>query len=102
MKLDFKAILWYNKDNSDKVWTAFEADGRMYCAWGRRGGSLRFKDHGKAGIYVSNAIRTLIHEKQHKKGYAVTDEFQLFLLFPDFQDKVEKELAEDLIDGKVM
>ena len=102
MKLDIKTILWYNKDKSDKVWAAFEADGRMYCAWGRRGGTLRFKDHGRASVYGNATIRNLIYEKQHKKGYTVTDEFQLFLLFPDFQERVEKGLFNDLVEGKVM
>ena len=101
MKLDFKAILWYNKDTSDKVWTAFEADGRMYAGWGRRGKSLRFKDHGKKSIYTHSAVNKLI-DKKKDEGYAVTDEFQLFLLFPDFSDVVEKKLFQDLVDGKVM
>lgn len=104
-EITFRKILWNNQDNHDKLWVSFEIDETLYCAWGRRGGRLSFKVHGKSknGPYQSHAAWKLgkIENQKESKGYKEVDNFLLFSIFPDFEEKVEQELVLKLMAGKI-
>lgn len=87
-ELNFIYIGWCkdSDSNTDKVWTAFKAGETYYAGWGRRGKSIRFKKHNS----FSDLERVM---KQKKKKYSEVDSFQLFTVFPYFQDEIEKRLT---------
>lgn len=86
-ELNFIYIGWVkdSKTNTDKVWTAFKAGDNYYAGWGRRDKSLSFKKHGS-----EHSVKAVMRQKQ--KRYKEVDTFQLFTVFPYFQDEVEKRL----------
>lgn len=99
--INYEFIGWCNEDNHDKVWVAFSIDKHFYCAWGRRGAKLQFKDHGMPRFLpIPSQLNKLIRKKKDK-GYQLVDEFMLFSIFPDFKEKVEQELVIKLMSGKV-
>ena len=93
-EFEFKFIGWCNEANHDKVWVSFLAEGVPYCAWGKRGAKLQFKQHN-----TWNKLRLV--EKEKQKKYEPVDEFILFSLFPDFKDRVKDELFISTLAGKV-
>lgn len=106
-EVTFRKILWNNKEGHDKLWCSFLVNDSLYCAWGRRGGKLSFKYHGfpttGSGQYKSYHAMKLEKLEQQKmdKGYNEVDNFLLFSIFPDFEDKVEQELTLNLLASKI-
>lgn len=104
--INFHKILWCNQGGHDKIWSSFELNGQLYCAWGRRGGRLSFKSHGLAthnGKYKTFAAHNVekLENQKLNKGYKEVDNFLLFSIFPDFTEKVEQELVVKLLAGKI-
>lgn len=100
--MDFKFIGWCKEGSHDKVWVSFATEGNVYCAWGRRGGKLSFKCHGKDTVWSTARHNiNLLKQAKIKKGYKEVDEFVLFTLFPDFKERVEDELLMSQLGGKV-
>ena len=107
--MDFQFIGWCVGEDKrtgskhDKVWTCFKVGEKFYAAWGARGKSLNFKDHGKANRWedVPSTLSKLIHDKK-KKGYKEVDAFQLFAIFPDFETVVDQQLMFKMLSNKVM
>jgi hypothetical protein len=98
-EIKFHFIGWCHEVGHDKVWTTFDIGGKRFAAWGRRDGKLSFKDHGAASQYLGR-INKLIQQKRDK-GYEEVDEFKLFMIFPDFNDKVEQELMLKMLSGDI-
>ena len=104
--MKFLFIGWVNESGHDKVWSVFSFDNKLYCAWGRRGNKLQFKDHGpNSGDYPkysfgSHPLEKLIHKKKSKYK-EITDPFLLFTIFPNFEEKCVEELTECLKTGKI-
>ena len=99
MSIDFSFIGWCNETESDgtqhdKVWTAFNAGGSWYAGWGRRGKALSFKKHDSQ-FSLSQVMR------KKRATYNSVDAFQLFAIFPDFEDEVDKRLMFATLCGKV-
>lgn len=96
--LDFLFIGWckQTKDgvDSDKVWTAFKAGDSYYAGWGARGKTINFKKH-------DNKYTLEIVMRSKKKDYNEVDAFQLFTIFPYFQDAVESRLLFCLLSNKI-
>ena len=75
---------WNNEGNSDKVWGWLEMkDGRKYCFWGRRGKTLKFKQH-----HSYYELEKLERQKE-KKGYNFVRSENYNQLVKDFLDTVE-------------
>jgi predicted DNA-binding WGR domain protein len=99
----FIFIGWCNDGKHDKVWTSFEVQDQLFCAWGRRGAKLSFKNHGKSCYNLSHSRISSLEQQKRNKGYKeVVDKFLLFSMFPDFDEKVEEELLLRTMAGKVM
>lgn len=98
--LEFIFIGWCKQDTHDKIWCSFSLQNRYYCAWGRRGAKLQFKDHGPISAAYEHDLWKLQNKKQ-QGGYKEVDSFQLFAIFPDFQTEVENQLVLKLLSGKV-
>ena len=81
--------------NSDKVWTAFKAGGSYYAGWGARGKTIRFKQHPNR-----ESVEKVMKQKQ--KGYDEVDAFQLFTIFPTFEDDVSSKLLIAMLTDKVI
>lgn len=90
----FKFIGWVNEGTHDKVWTAFEYEGRYFCAWGRRGKSLSFKQFNSSYMLE----RTIA---QKRKKYKEVDKFTLYMIFPELEDKVLHDLLIKMLQDKV-
>lgn len=100
MTINFEFIGWCNTTESDgskhdKVWTAFEAGGSFYAGWGARGKKLSFKKH--TSLYALNTVK----RQKLQKGYNPVDAFQLFAIFPDFEETVDKMLMFATLSNKV-
>lgn len=100
MTVNFEYIGWCNTTESDgskhdKVWTAFEAGGSYYAGWGARGKKLSFKKHDS--LYELNKVR----RKKEGGDYKKVDAFQLFAIFPDFEETVDKMLMFATLSNKV-
>jgi hypothetical protein len=101
--IEFKFIGWCNdpKENHDKVWVSFKANEHFYAGWGRRGKSISFKDHGR-GWSGEHSINAVMAKKKAPRGdYKEVDTFQLFAIFPFFEDEVEKYLTFALLANKI-
>ncbi len=95
-EIEFKFIGWMKEGAHDKVWVSFAVGRQYYCAWGRRGAKLQFKKHEwRSDLYK-------VESQKEKKGYKEVDQFLLFTLFPDFHEKVEKELMMKILSGQMM
>lgn len=95
-EIEFLFIGWVKEgEHHDKVWTAFRVGDIHYAGWGRRGKSLRFKKHDS---YWS--LMRVLDKKE--KTYKPVDEFQMFALFPHFQEDVEKYLGFAILSNHVM
>jgi len=100
MDIQFNYIGWCketepNGSEHDKIWTAFECEGKYFAGWGRRGKKISFKQHGT--LFSLNTV-----QRKKQKTYKEVDQFQLFALFPTFKEDVGKFLTFDLLAGKVM
>ena len=97
--IEFLYIGWCNKTKngvkSDKVWTAFRAGGNYYAGWGARDKSIRFKKHDSW-----DSLKKVQRSKE--KEYDEVDQFQLFSIFPYFEDEVASKLTFDIMANKVM
>ena len=108
-EIKFKYIGWCSEEGHDKVWTSFRVENTWYCAWGRRGKRLLFKNHGKASTYnpdYNQKLEKLRADKEKGKSdgssrYKEVDSFLLFTVFPDFQEQVEKELFMATLGDKI-
>ena len=97
-------IRWVGWDNSwedgtqhDKVWGWLRMkDGRLYCFWGRRGKTLRFKEHRDAV-----ALHTLQSQKA-KKGYEFVAPTDYNKLVQDFIEEVELYCMSAILADTVM
>lgn len=97
-------IEWVGWDNSwdggtqhDKVWGWLSMkDGRFYCFFGRRGKTLRFKEHGD--LY---AVEKLQRQKD-KKGYKFVDPANYDKLVQDFIEEVELYCMSAILADTVM
>ena len=107
--IEFLYIGWCNEVDQktgakhDKVWTAFKAGDSYYAGWGARGKKLSFKNHGTTKRSWENmpaTLSTALHGKQKK--YKDVDSFQLFAIFPFFEEEVDKQLFFKLLANKVM
>jgi len=107
--IKFNYIGWCNEvdrktgSKHDKVWTAFEIDGTHYAGWGARGKKLSFKNHGKniwGGQSMPSTLSAVVSSK--RKKYNEVDTFQLFAVFPYFQEEVDKQLFFKILANKIM
>lgn len=74
---------WDHSGNSDKVWGYLEmADGRYFAFWGRRGKTLRFKDHD---IFAPSTLQ----RSKERKGYKFVDPVDYNRLVQDFLVELE-------------
>ena len=81
--------------HSDKVWTAFKAGGTYYAGWAARGKTIRFKEH--------DSWASLDKVQRGKmKDYDEVDKFELFAIFPTFEDDVAEQLTFSIMADKVM
>ena len=80
---------------SDKVWAAFKVGGNYYAAWGARGKSIRFKQHDDRW-----ALEKVQRTKE--KDYSPVDKFELFAVFPTFEDDVAQQLTFAIMADKVV
>ena len=109
----FSFIGWCNEVNkktgvkSDKVWTAFKAGSNYYAAWGARGKKLSFKNHGPAVALsawryseIPDTLQVVLRDK--KKKYKEVDAFQLFAIFPFFEQEVDQQLVFKMLANKIM
>lgn len=94
--ISFLYIGWCKEgEHHDKVWTGFRVGDAYYAGWGRRGKTLRFKKH-----YDAIDLHRVIKQKQ--KTYTEVDSFQMFAIFPHFQEDVEKYLGFAILTNHVM
>ena len=108
MAIEFLFIGWCNEVDKktgakhDKVWCAFKAGGNYYAGWGARGKRLSFKNHGPSrwGNNVPNTLTEVLTKK--RKTYNEVDTFQLFTIFPFFEDEVDKQLMFKVLANKIM
>lgn len=96
INLSFVGHVYDEEHNHDKVWVSFyDTDSSSYyCAWGRRGAKLQFKRFTRLGEC------TMVETKK-RKTYQEIDNFLLFTLFPDFEDRVKDELFLNTLAGKI-
>lgn len=99
MEFQFEFIGWCNETESDgtkhdKVWTAFKAGDNWYAGWGRRGKAISFKRHNSQ--YTLNQVK-----RKKQQTYNPVDAFQLFAIFPNFEEEVDKRLMFATLCGKV-
>jgi len=87
----FNFIGWVKDNHSDKVWVSMSCGDQHYCAWGKRGAKLQFKQHSR------QSLRGVENQKRHR--YKEVDEFQLFAIFPDFKNEAEKQLLIKILSG---
>ncbi len=98
--IDYKFIGWCNEGNHDKIWTSFMVNDNLYCAWGRRGAKLSFKNHGAYSGYRYGKLQKLEYQKRDK-GYKEVDEFMLFSIFPYFKEELEQQLLMKTLAGDI-
>lgn len=104
--IDYKFIGWcYDPlDKHDKVWTAFKVGGLNYAGWGKRGKKMAFKCHG-GGAFGDSSLAKVMRKKdiasESKGDYTAVDEFQLFSIFPSFEDDVSKYLMFSILNNSV-
>jgi len=98
-EINFEYIGWAHglKDGvtSDKVWVAFEAEGAWYAGWGARGKSIRFKKH-------QNKHELMLVKRKKAREYDEVDAFQLFAIFPNFEEETAQKLVLNILMNKVM
>ena len=97
-------IKWVGWDNSfedgtqhDKVWGWLQMrDGRNYCFFGRRGKTLRFKEHkDEYALYKLEIAKA-------KKGYVLIHPKHYDSLVKDFIDEVEFYCMTAILGDTVM
>ena len=95
--ITFHFIGWQkdSKTNTDKVWVAFEVGNAYYAGWGRRGKSIRFKKHSSR-----RSLFDLMSKK--KRDYEEVSEYELFVVFPTFEEDVAQQLTFSILADKVM
>jgi len=93
--MNYRFIGWCQQGTSDKVWgvirlepTTVDSDecSHVKCAifWGRRGSRLQTL------ISVDNKDITKLIDSKTKKGYQSISSDKLNLVYPEFQDDLEK------------
>lgn len=106
MAVEFIFIGWCNEiekngSKHDKVWTAFKAGNSYYAGWGARGKKISFKNHG-SNWSGEQSLKDVMRKKQAPRGkYKEVDTFQLFAIFPYFEDEVESHLVFATLANKV-
>ena len=101
--IDFHFIGWCietepNGTKHDKVWTAFSIGDRHFAAWGKRDKSLSFKEYG-AGYAARREQEKVMRQKKAK--YTEVDAFNMFAVFPNFAEDVEKKFMFATLSGKI-
>lgn len=93
-----KWLGWNNEDNHDKVWGYIRMDdGRYFAFWGRRGKTLRFKEH--ASLTSVEKVRV---EKELKKNYYWVNPDDYEKLVKDFITKLETDCMAAILSEKVI
>ena len=97
-------IRWVGWNNSfengtqhDKVWGWLEmSDGRLYCFWGARGKTLRFKLHYRLGQLLT------LQRNKESRGYNFVDPMDYDRLVQDFITDVESYCMMAILGETVM
>jgi predicted DNA-binding WGR domain protein len=89
--MEYQFIGWCREGESDKVWAAIRIggehwDGTYATVWGRRGKKLSFKIIKDSSDWE---IEKLARKKQ-VKGYVEFQKEQLFAIYPEFEQDLEK------------
>ena len=107
-EISFLYIGWCNEVDKktgakhDKVWVAMKAGDNYYAGWGARDKRLSFKNHGPSR-WGNTAPSTLLDVMvSKKKKYKEVDAFQLFAIFPFFEEEVGKQLFSKILANKIM
>lgn len=88
---------WNNQSGHDKVWGYLATrTGKIYAFWGRRGKSLRFKEHDS-----QSAAQKLAQEKE-RKGYNFVSPDDYDNLVQDFVQAVELHCMTAILSETVM
>lgn len=88
---------WNNRTGHDKVWGYLSTrTGKVYAFWGRRGKSLRFKEHSS-----EDAATKLACEKE-RKGYKFVAAEDYDDLVQDFVQAVELYCMTAILSETVM
>jgi len=105
MEPEFLYIGWStlmeNGTKHDKVWTAFKMGNAYYAGWGRRDKKLSFKKHESQYTLAAVQRKKENSMVRGEKEYNEVDAFQLFTIFPNFKDDVEKHLMMAVLSNKV-
>ncbi len=108
--MEFHFIGWNNSVDRkkgvkhDKVWCAFKSGDCWYAGWGARGKTLSFKNHGSNRWNPDQPPTELagLANKKRASGYEPVDQFQLFTIFPTFEEDVDKGLFFKTLANKIM
>jgi len=105
MEPEFLYIGWStlmeNGTKHDKIWTAFKMGNAYYAGWGRRDKKLSFKKHDSQHTLAAVQRKKQNSTVRGEKEYNEVDAFQLFTIFPNFKDDVEKHLMMAVLSNKV-
>lgn len=90
--------LGHMKEGShDKVWGWLRIDdGRIYAFWGRRGKTLRFKEH-----QTTYSAEQVARQKANK-GYVSVSKLTYDTLVPDFKEELEIAFATAQLSDTIM
>jgi predicted DNA-binding WGR domain protein len=109
MKYEFIGWCRDEEKNQDKVWICIHlsgsrmnpmdynhltwgAQGKYLTVWGRRGKKLQHKVVEAVGYEMLKLINA-----KRSKGYALVDKTELDLVYPEFQEDLEKTAAWGLL-----
>ena len=105
MNIEFRYIGWCHDHGQDKIWCSFKLGGKYYAGWGKRNAKMQFKfhDHSQTlnDILVRKTFKLFGLEKKKKVDYKEIDNFQMFSIFPNFEDDVVKWLTLAEEEGKI-
>ena len=94
---------WNNFDTSDKIWGYLRlADGRYFAFWGRRGKTLKFKNHGKDFNSVSKLQWSKANASKPEKKYHHVDAKDYDRLVKDFIVELEINCMTAILSDTVM
>lgn len=93
-----KWIGWNQNGVHDKIWGWLEINqgNRFLAFWGRRGKTLRFKEHG----YISDLGK--LQEQKNKKGYTEVPKNEYNKLCNEFSQELEIYCMTAILSDKVM
>ena len=95
---EIKWLGWNNDGKHNKIWGYLRMnDGRYFAFWGRRGKTLRFKQHESL-----REVDRLSREKSGKKGYCFVKPEDYDHLVSDFIEKLETDCMVAILSEKIM